>query len=469
MEYVTSEKGRQRFADGNYIFWADGRSKANPNLHFWRCSRKPICKARLHTIDDQVVNRINDHSHIDDSRKVQVARVIDQVREGASTSRDNPQTLINHATLGLGDEVRGSLDIQNMKRTIQRQRVRDIAAPINPRSLATLRIPLDYQQITLDDNIGPQRFLLYDSGQADDRILIFGTDTNVTLLSAAVKWQCDGTFKVVPVIAAQLYTIHVCYLGDYVPVVYALLPNKNEATYERFFRAIKQLAPAAQPISVLIDFEKGAANAIITVFQTPNNDLSVDGCFFHLNQNVCKRMQMEGLKARYENDAAFALLVRQIPALAFVPPAQVINAYNILEQHMPIEVIPILDYFERTYIGRRIGAQRVAPLFAIEFWNVNERVINDDPRTNNKVEGHHNMINTTLGFKHPTIWKFIDGLKTLQNGNQNKIATLVAQGVPPRKRVYVDLDNRLKTVTNDFANRTVMDFLRGVAHNLQFK
>ena len=128
----------------------------------------------------------------------------------------------------------------------------------------------------------------------------------------------------------------------------------------------------------------------------------------------------------------------------------------------------ILDYFERTYIGWRIGAHRRAPTYSIEFWNLHENVINDDPRTNNKVEGHHNLINSTLGFNHPTIWKSIDGLKTTTNKNKTTIATLVARGPTPRKRVYVNLDARLKTVTNDFPNRNTMDFLRGIAHNLQF-
>ena len=260
-------------------------------------------------------------------------------------------------------------------------------------------------------------------------------------------------------LAAQLYTIHVGYLNDYVPVIYALLPNKEEGTHERFFIAVKTLDPTIQPLSVLTDFEHAAVNALNTVFQTPNNDLSLHGCFFHLSQNICKRMQAEGLKARYENDVAFALLLRHLPALAFVPPAQVLNSYTVLAQLMSNEMLPILDYFERTYIGRTIGAQRRAPLYAIDFWNANGQVINDDPRTNNKVEGHHNLINSTLGFKHPTIWKFIDGLKKLQNGNKTKIACLVARGPTPRKR---------KTITNDFANRTAIDFLRGVAHNLHF-
>ena len=189
-------------------------------------------KARLQTIDNQVVHRIHEHTHVNDGRKVQTAQVIDQIREEASNSRENPETLIRNATLGLGDEARGGLHVPNMKRTVQGQRVRDLAAPVNPRSLATLIIPNEYHQILLDANLGAEQCILYDSGPAADRILIFGTDANVTLLSTAQKWQCDGTFKVAPVLAAQLYTIHVSYLNDYVPVIYALLPNKEEGTYE---------------------------------------------------------------------------------------------------------------------------------------------------------------------------------------------------------------------------------------------
>ena len=34
MAYVTSERRRQRYVDGNYIFWDDGGSKTNPALRF---------------------------------------------------------------------------------------------------------------------------------------------------------------------------------------------------------------------------------------------------------------------------------------------------------------------------------------------------------------------------------------------------------------------------------------------------
>ena len=67
------------------------------------------CKARLHTIDNWLVNRINDHTHIEDRRKVQGAQVIEQINEEGSNSRENPETIISNSTLGLGDKVRATL------------------------------------------------------------------------------------------------------------------------------------------------------------------------------------------------------------------------------------------------------------------------------------------------------------------------------------------------------------------------
>ena len=63
----------------------------------------------------------------------------------------------------------------------------------------------------------------------------------------------------------------------------------------------------------------------------------------------------------------------------------------------------------------------------------------------NKVEGHHNLINKMLSMQHPTIWKFIEALRKLQNINKNKIEALCAQGPPAKRRKYKDLDAQLKT------------------------
>ena len=87
------------------------------------------------------------------------------MKEEASVSRENPEMLISNATFGLTDEVRATLNVPNLKRTVQRERVRNEAAPVNPQSLETLSIPDEYQRILLDASIGEEQFLLYDSGE----------------------------------------------------------------------------------------------------------------------------------------------------------------------------------------------------------------------------------------------------------------------------------------------------------------
>ena len=199
----------------------------------------------------------------------------------------------------------------------------------------------------------------YDSGAEENRILIFGTEESKRVLELSENWQADGTFKVTPPIFAQVYSIHASRHGDLVPAFYCLLPNKAQETYERLFRAVRQLIPNAHPTSFLVDFEMSAINAIRMVFDY--DDLTVSGCFFHLNENVRKHMQQIGLQRRYQNDPEFALLLRHIPALAFVPIQHLIEAFETLEEVMPDEMLPLLDFFERTYIRRRLRARRRDP------------------------------------------------------------------------------------------------------------
>ena len=45
------------------------------------------------------------------------------------------------------------------------------------------------------------------------------------------------------------------------------------------------------------------------------------------------------------------------------------------------------SYFEATWIGVVQRGRRHRPLFAISLWNVNSRVEQDFPRTNNSIEG----------------------------------------------------------------------------------
>lgn len=79
-----------------------------------------------------------------------------------------------------------------------------------------------------------------------------------------------------------------------------------------------------------------------------------------------------------------------IPALAFVNPNNVVAAYEELMEHpdFPADALPIALFFEDNYIGRMIPRRgRVAARFPIAVWNMYERTLLGQQRTNNNVEG----------------------------------------------------------------------------------
>ena len=162
---------------------------------------------------------------------------------------------------------------------------------------------------------GGDLFLRWDSGD-DDRILIFASQDKLLALQNNNNWFMDGTFDSVPLIYTQIVTIHALVDGISIPCVYALLPNKMQATYIRMLRELCNIQGInLQPQTVLIDFEVAEKNALEAVFP----GVSVEGCFFHFCKNIWRKVQANGLQNRYQEEPAFADQVSKIAALAFVP------------------------------------------------------------------------------------------------------------------------------------------------------
>ena len=173
----------------------------------------------------------------------------------------------------------------------------------------------------------------------------------------------------------------------------------------------------------MTDFEHSALLAFRAVY--PNAEQR--GRFFHLSQCIWRRIQqVDGLQQLYMADPNFALCIRQVAAIAFVPTTDVILAFEELmdstffkeNTDLPRDLV---NYFEDTWIGRpaRRGG-RSDPIFAHALWNCYDATLNDLPKTNNAVEGWHRGFNQILGACHPAIWKFIDGLKKEQSLNETK-------------------------------------------------
>ena len=191
--------------------------------------------------------------------------------------------------------------------------------------------PVDLYQLTLTplfttlDN--DTEFLVHDSGPGSNRVILFSTETNMELLSRCSTIFSDGTFSTAPTnLFSKLYTVHgKISAGDekvVVTLVYAFFPNKLQRTYERVMEVIRDKVDL-NPRTWIIDFEKGAVNAIEKY--RPNVTI---GCYFHLQQSVYKKVVELGCKSSYENDKQFAHSIKCISALAFLPVDEVEEGYE---------------------------------------------------------------------------------------------------------------------------------------------
>ena len=81
------------------------------------------------------------------------------------------------------------------------------------------------------------------------------------------------------------------------------------------------------------------------------------------------------------------------------------------------------------------------------------RVVQHLDRTNNHAEAAHRRIQAELQMDHPTIWKFIDGLKNVQKGRDLFHESLVAGHPPPRKLLRYRLcDERIQRIVDNYRN-----------------
>ncbi|ORD94483.1 hypothetical protein ECANGB1_686 [Enterospora canceri] len=210
-------------------------------------------------------------------------------------------------------------------------------------------------------------------------------------------WSIDGTFDVCPVGWAQMYTISILVDHHVLPIVYDLLPSKSGNCYLEFLSHLNRLIPGLDPDVVITDFEKAAINAFKTVY--PSSRMS--GCMFHLGQSIQRRLDGSGMSESYASDRVVRKFVQALKCLAFVPAAQVQQTFTWLRNHddFPSCLASTYAYFDKTYVS---GANGNGPLYPLCLWNNRENVLADIPRTNNGIEGWHNIFRSTFGTLNKT-------------------------------------------------------------------
>jgi len=266
-------------------------------------------------------------------------------------------------------------------------------------------MPQTHAEVTLAGDwaytLGGEPFILAEEG-ADDNIILLGTQSNLHHLAEAECLYMDGTFQTCPRLFYQIFSIHIVKYGQTFPMVYGLLPNKQQATYNRMFMMVKEaalnLGLELTPSSVLSDFEQALINSVRLNFPTAQ----YRRCYYHYSQAIWRKVQASGLQEEYKaEDEILKSFVQKTAAICFIPPAYVRVAWQGLQHEAPDidRIDDFVEYFDRTWIN---GQYRISQ------WNYYDY---HGPRTNNHVEGWHSQLKKIVGKSHPNIFEIVDVMR----------------------------------------------------------
>ena len=212
-------------------------------------------------MNGELVGEINEHTHPPSQDQTEITKIKASIKRESQATHDTPQQILGAALQNISETAAINLpQINNLKRTIHSQR-KDNDLPPAPLCREDIPVLPGRYQVTQ----AGEQFMIFDRGVGDnERILIFVTQQGIHFLSNNSHWFMDGTFKLCPEIFYQIYTIHALNNNQVFPCVFALLPNKNEVTYNVLFREVRNavIRQGNEPTDILIDFERAAVNAV---------------------------------------------------------------------------------------------------------------------------------------------------------------------------------------------------------------
>lgn len=93
--------------------------------------------------------------------------------------------------------------------------------------------------------------------------------------------------------------------GNYIPLVFLLLPTKETKIYEQTFNSLIEVCTSKlsihfQPKICIVDFEQSIHKAVLTVLL----NIILRGCRFHLSQSWWIKIQNVGLSIKYKNHSS---------------------------------------------------------------------------------------------------------------------------------------------------------------------
>ena len=175
-------------------------------------------------------------NHLPDKENGRIRQMMTAVRERSLTETTPIPAIYREESLHLSMETAGAVNpppFRSIHTSMYQIRHRNY--PPLPKTIQDIILPEWMQQTPR----GEEFVLHQDNIQG---ILIFGTMTNVEILTSREEIFVDGTFFVCPRLYYQLFTLHCFMYGKQVPLLYCLLDGKTTELYVQTFRVIRDVA-----------------------------------------------------------------------------------------------------------------------------------------------------------------------------------------------------------------------------------
>jgi hypothetical protein len=214
------------------------------------------------------------------------------------------------------------------------------------------------------------------------------------------------------------------------------------------------------PKSINVDFERDVFNAVSYLFGA---NVDIYGCYFHLSQNFFKHVRNTGFYIPYQTNAFFKKCFLYTQSSAFLPPADVVNGFLKVKlfcyKNCP-EFMKFLDYVEKYYIGEHDEKTKIRkkPYSSILTWNLHHRILNNKPRTNNKVERFNQKIQKDNGDHHLSTINMIEALR-LEQVHTESIIPKIDIGLERPNKLQIDLDKSYLNVLKQYKSSDMFSFM----------
>ena len=293
------------------------------------------------------------------------------------------------------------------------------------------------------------------------RIIAYSTKLLLKLFNQQ-KSSGDGAFKICPALWKQLYIVMVKFKDSWIPVCYALLPDKCQETYFAFFymlrKQIKDMKLAFNIQSMRSDFEVAEMKAAAAAWE-----IVVRGCYFHFTQSGWRFVQNNGMASAYlgDNDQEFKLLIQCVLSLPHVPVRDIEETLEILrtkdwdfgesqEKHEFKE--KIFQYMKDYWIDG---------VYPPQVWNCFHRKVD---MTNNNNESHNNYLNNAVKEAHPspaTLTVALVKELTLAETKYRKVKSGARRVV---KKTYMDMNKRREELKKMYHKMDRIDYLSQIGN-----